>query len=151
MNIQGKMQGTFIIWFQTKYSKHSPWRISLCLTIFCISGVTAASWFLHIAQSPSESCLFDQRWVSFPVTVSFTYLMFLSVIMGHSRSKGATFFFNNLLHQTFILSLGLLSMGDAIANVVAVCKATEGKGHLLPWFWEGTRRRHYENIAMGEG
>ena len=39
-------------------------------------------------------------------------------------------------------------MGQAIAIAVAI--ATEGKGHLSPWLWAGKRRRHYENIAMGE-
>lgn len=154
MNILGKTPGTFIIWFQTKYRKHSPCRISLYQLLyfrFYCCWECSPGWYLHITQSPPESRLLAERWVSFPVTVSFTYLMLLSLIMDHSRSKAATRFFNHLLHQTFILSRGLLSTSDSTAIAVAVCKATEGKEHLPPWFWEGTRRTHHENIAMGEG
>lgn len=39
-----------IIWFHSKYSKSSPWRISLCFSIFCISGFSAVE-IVHVADN----------------------------------------------------------------------------------------------------
>lgn len=100
---------------------------------------------LYVTQNHSERCLCDRVMNFLPVTASFTCLMFHSYMSLQIQGN----------HQLFsqpisLLPLGLLPMGHAVAILVAVCKAIEGKKHLLPCLCKGLRRRQEGNIAMGE-
>lgn len=127
-----------IIRFNAKYSKCSPWRISPCFIIYRISGFTAAE-IVHLTdffmwhRTILKAVFVTEWWVSFLLQPVLPISGF--IITCHSRSKGATNFFT-----TYFTTL----------IIVAVCKATEGKEHLLPCLWEGLRRRHDGNIAVSD-